>query len=277
MSRTVLFFHPGKLGDFIAGRRPWRAANADHNRAFLRSIGAAVTSLEPRLEVARRGLTFWGEWESDAWGHAMFGVPHTKGVPGCYLEPRPQRRASYSGLHNTESFVFGGPFLYSNCMQAAFPSALGDLRPGDIVLFGSNVANRFALDTVLVIAERHDYHPATWAEDLPPHLLRPSFEVATLGPLSSASGGECSAPPNKHFTLFVGATPQRPRSDGAFSFVPAKLTSEEPPTFQRPNILDTKQNEGVAGDVPVHWLEVARRVLDSGLVLATAFDEPPTS
>jgi hypothetical protein len=280
MHRTVLFFHSGRLGDFFLGRREWRKNADPHQRAFLRSQGVAVTSMAPRSSNAGRSMMFWGEWEADAWSHELYGSRATRNSPGCYLEPRPRRRSNYSGLHNTDPFVFGGPFLYSNCMQPSFPNALGDLQKGDVVLFGSNVADEFALDTVLVISERHAFHPASWQKDLPPELVRPSFEVATLSPLVSGrrddDGTRC-VPTDQMLTLYVGATPANPRSDGAFSFVPAKLVDDEPAPFARPVIAATEQNQGVAAGVPISWHEVAQSVLDSGLVLATSFDEPPVS
>src|SRR5262245_32289588 len=82
----VLFFHPGKVGDFVAGRRAWRRASDAHERAFLRARGTAITGLSPRTS-AQRSVTFWGEWEADAFGHEMFGDAG-RTPPHCCLEPR---------------------------------------------------------------------------------------------------------------------------------------------------------------------------------------------
>lgn len=55
------------------------------------------------------------------------------------------------GLHNTDPFIFGDQFLYSNCKQ---PSSLRlrSLDRGSVIAFGSRKAGRWLLDTVLVVA-----------------------------------------------------------------------------------------------------------------------------
>ena len=60
------------------------------------------------------------------------------------------------GLHNTDPFIFGDRFLYSNCKQAT-STRLRSLGRGSVIAFGSHTARRWVLDTVMVVAGSVDY------------------------------------------------------------------------------------------------------------------------
>lgn len=260
------------MGPSCKGPRPWRS-QARHQRAFLHSVGSAVTALGKTEVRIDSGMTFWGEWEADGVGHHI--ASPRGGEPAWYLEPALKLRRSYVGLQNTDPFVFGGPFLYSNCLQPSFPF-LRDLAVDDMILFGSHVGGSFALDTVFVIADKHRYDPTRLA-DLPAVVRRLSFEIATLGPLGAGFVETGCASPTADLTLFIGRTPSNPRADdGAFSFVPAKIVRTDPESFLRPELFPygKTQGAGVYRECPVSWRSVANSVLNAQLVLGTAFDEP---
>ena len=69
-------------------------------------------------------------------------------------------KGTYASLHNTDPFIFGGCFLYSNCYQT---NSLGlrNLAKGSVIAFGSKVNRepKWALDTVLVVRDSFPYDP----------------------------------------------------------------------------------------------------------------------
>lgn len=269
---TVLFFHPGGATEHIEGRRPWRSNSEPHERAFLRSAGRARSSSSDGGHVYEGPLTFWGEWEADAVGFALDPGGPT-GLPTSVLEPAlPSTRANLGSLHNTDPFVFGGPFLYSNCQQPWSP-LLRSLERGDVIFFGSQLDGAFVLDTVFVVDRRYPFVPARLTAASLPNLPE-SFRSATLGPLSyKICDAERTAPPETELSLYVGATPDAP-VDGMFSFVPALGARPEARPFKRPSLCPSRQGQGISTKTEVCWADAVRVVLDAGLLLGTHFDEP---
>lgn len=268
---TILLFHPGRHDRACGGVRRWRRCADGHRRAFLVADGTAVSGSQRSTLKRKRGrLAFWGEWEADA---IVWPLPNalSKALPNGYLEPRLQRRTTYTALQNTDPLVLGGPFVWSICGQPSYVG-LRSLERGDVVLFGSQLSGDFVLDTVLVIAERFTYHLPNWRSGIPRRVRRKSVEIATLGPLAALSPATCTnAGP---FSLYVGATPDDP-VDGRFSFVPGQLIQGTPTAFKRPVIYRTRQTQGVSYQAPLGWEEVVDIVLSANLVLGTQLDEPP--
>lgn len=265
--KNILFFHPGGAPEEIQGRRPWRKNVDAHERAFLRARGRAVSSAAQGAQVHDGPLTFWGEWEADAWGYALApgGEP---GLPTFVFEPRkPSRPANLGLMHNTDPFVFDGPFLYSNCRQASLP-LLRSLDRGDVLFFGSQLGGQFVLDTVFVVRERYPYRPARWRQArLPP--LPESFVAATLGPLGvRIRDPNVDLPPDTELVLYVGATPDDP-VDGMFSFVPALAAQPTAKAFRRPTLCE-KKGRSIDSTTNVTWVDAVRVVTSAGLLLATS-------
>ena len=115
-------------------------------------------------------------------------------------------RASPEGFRqNTDPWVFGNSFLYSNCKQLTprgNPSALQGLSRGSLVLFGSSTGGRFVIDTVFVVAE--GVCTFTPASDNP---LPAAFRECTFDSYGHSMTGTAPQP-----SLCIGARHLRNRS-----------------------------------------------------------------
>ncbi|MGC2450497.1 MAG: hypothetical protein WA477_22795, partial [Candidatus Sulfotelmatobacter sp.] len=77
-----------------------------------------------------------------------------------YIVPK-----SYSGLQNTDPFVFGQQFHYTGCQQRTTKGAtqLRCLSKGSVILFGScEDRSAFVLDTVFVVDRWVDHDRANY-------------------------------------------------------------------------------------------------------------------
>ncbi|MQA00931.1 MAG: hypothetical protein GEU80_16695 [Dehalococcoidia bacterium] len=269
----VQFPHPGaehQPGDAV--RQPWNRGL--HGRKFLVSPGRYV---DGPGEEKTANIVFWGEWEApslieDRW-------PYAGRLP-CYLHrPVWERPRDRDARQNTDPWVFGDQFRYSNCRQLTYrsnPSALQSLAPGSIILFGSKLDRQFVLDTVFVVRDRRPYSP----RDASTLDVDESFRICTVESLvTTGSGGDS-------FTLYRGATLEAP-INGMFSFVPAMFAGEADPRFARPaielpgyvNPASAQAASGAGTTVEptvIHeqWCRVRDQVLAAGCVLGVHLDTP---
>lgn len=218
----VQFPHPGgehvPKGDWM----PWNTGA--HRRKFLISRGTRLDDDGRRQEA---DLLFWGEWEPPShvvrrWSRArsLPTVLHRPCVADPPLGPR----------QNTDPWVFGDAFVYSNCKQlnarpSRSPSALQRLDRGSIVLFGSASDGWFVLDTLLVVGDVvGEFTPVDGDLD-----FEPTFRRCTVDSLTTDDTATTS------LTLFRGATTEVP-VDGMFSFVPCIEATDPRQRFKRPMI-----------------------------------------
>ncbi len=270
----VQFPHPGgEHWPDPEGGKGWNTYDSRHARKFMQLSGNWIAG-----DGSAHGgeLWAWGEWEAqselarslDASGGP--GLPHHLWQP-YYVVPQD----GYERLHNTDPFIFGERFLYSNCQQPSRPG-LRRLGRGSVIAFGSKRGG-WVLDTVLVVADSVDYsapeaHLALVDE------VSEAFLHVTAGPL--AGNGEETA-----LRLYRGATPDDP-VEGMFSFFPAMPAGRDA-GFERPGVeLDAryftqtlaqnhKRSCGLPSDV-LHalWEQLAAQVREAGLVLGTYAEVP---
>jgi len=240
-------------------------------------------------------LWAWGEWEPESDVVRRFSAsPSGLRRPRFLWNPYHVPKVNYRGLHNTDPFIFGERFLYSNCGQTSSNKAgLKHLAQGSVIAFGSgkeiNGRRRWMLDTVLVVRDFIDYEMCEartelkgWASD--------TFLEVVGGPLSDYDGetscsGACG-PIAGRLRLYRGATPDDP-VEGMFSFFPAVPAGGEkgfprplidlpgeyfnPGSWQAPKGLGF----GRSGDeLSGQWKRLVRQVHDAGLVLGTHADLP---
>ena len=132
-------------------------------------------------------LRAWGEWEPES-DLVCENDPHHPRFLWCpYWVPKD----NYRGLHNTDPFIFGERFLYSNCRQTAqAKKGLKHLAQGSVIAFGSGKKiagkRKWVLDTVFVIADSIEYNPLD-----PPKALKgrvsETFLSVTGGPLTACA------------------------------------------------------------------------------------------
>lgn len=168
MAKIIQFSHPGKdltykqkTSDayiFTAEDEGYRFWNneADHKRKFIRSKGQYLekkgsTSFE--TEPKKGIINFWGEWEPQS----KFTLTGTddKELPPAIHEPL---YSDYGkGCHNTDPFVFGDCFYYTNCKQYQEGNGkkMLSLDEYSIILYGSEIdRSKFVLDTLFVIESK---------------------------------------------------------------------------------------------------------------------------
>ena len=167
-------------------------------------------------------LWAWGEWEPESDLIRKLDRPRSSRNHPRYLwQPYYVPRDDYGGLHNTDPFIFGDCFLYSNCGQVGSSRrGLKHLDQGSVIAFGSGRKadgdKKWMLDTVLVVRESCDYNPLESHEALE-FKVPDAFLKVTDGPLAA----DLAQNPEKGgFQLYRGATRDDPIYE-MFSFFPA--------------------------------------------------------
>ena len=229
----------------------------------------------------RGELWAWGEWEPESLLLDRLAQPGgNEDCPRFLWQPYYVPKDSYRGLHNTDPFIFGERFLYSNCRQPTSPS-LKRLDKGSVIAFGSckkRGGERWLIDTVFVVADSASYRVSEAGR-----LLRDQtsevFSIVTGGPLSDNEEAGCAA--DESFRLYRGATLDDP-VDKMFSFFPARSAGGGE-GFPRPVInLPSKYfnprvcmaAKGVSSELSrdvLHsiWTDLVEQVRQAGLVLGT--------
>jgi hypothetical protein len=272
----VQFPHPG--GEHVPRDNLMAWNTAPHRRKFLKNPGSIVR--DDGTVVFQGPLTLWGEWEPPSTiKHRWEPEP---GLPTVLHEPRWEDPGPPGRRQNTDPWVFGPNFLYSNCKQlnpTGTPSAMQRQQTGSVILFGSSRDGEFVLDTVFVVADVVvQFRPL----DGVPGASR-AFNVCTARSLAAE-------PPHISqgtFTLFRGATPQQ-RVNGMFSFVPCRRWATGGCRFARPavrlsgiiNPLSWQAPSGAKmlrkpAQVARAWADVVKQVTAAGLELGVDLLEPP--
>ena len=271
----VQFSHPGQEHEpDLGGEKMWNNSNLKHKRKFMQFRGEWI---EQDGGTRTGDLCAWGEWEPESDLIRKLDQPGgSLQYPRYLWHPYYMSRANYAGLHNTDPFIFGERFLYSNCGQTSKPG-LKHLGDGSVIAFGSGKSikgeRRWMLDTVLVVKDSVEYRAPEelmvldeWVSDA---FLHYHFLVATGGLLTDSG------------RLYWGATPDD-AVDGMFSFFPAMpadgglgfprplidLPCEyfNPKSWQSPKGL---RRERTGEKLRGLWECLATQVHDVGLVLGT--------
>lgn len=299
----VQFPHPGKEHDRVSGTT-WNENKNPHRRKFMQFLGRYLD----RNGILHGGeLWAWGEWEPQSEHLRTFDNPRTlHGSPHPSHLWKPYYTLAdnhYYKLHNTDPFIFGDAFLYSNCKQRTSKTDkatnLQNLGKGSVIVFGSGKNDiegerQWMLDTVFVVRDFVDYDPHTmqmkqggaWEplifEDgwKPPDAF---FEVVG-GPFGYTQ--DATPLPLSHtetkYRLYRGATPHKP-IDGMYSFFPA-IRAGKDHGFARPfiNLQDTERfnprfwqgTKGLTKDLNRDerknlWKKLVECVCQEGMVLGT--------
>ena len=266
-------------------------SRASHARKFMQLSGHWIG---PDGHTGGGDLWAWGEWEPQSQLLDRLDGPRERGYPqylwGPYYE-MPERGCG--GLHNTDPFIFGDRFPYSNCKQAS-STRLRSLGRGSVIAFGSHTAGRWVLDTVMVIAGSVDYAPGR-ARSALAGLVPDAFVDVTAGPLADnrqdtscgpapvrrgGCGGRAGDDADVKLRLYWGATPEDPVGE-MFSFFPA-MPADRARRFPRPGIelpdwcfttslrQGHKQSCGLsAQSIRPLWGSLTEQVHGAGLVLGT--------
>ena len=202
---------------------------------------------------------------------------------------------------NTDPWVFGDQFLYSNCKQlgprrevrtarqytpSRQPTFLQRLKRGSIIIFGSVVEQGFVVDTVFVVKDSRQY-----TSQNPPIEVSAAFQFCTIESLAAENAGESalcgSGSANEFYTLYSGVTyEERQKYNNAYSFVPCRRADAKNCRFERPSIelpdyinpssQRTPSRKLVDADGAYSvWEAVRNRVIDEKCLLGIWFETPP--
>jgi len=229
---VVQFPHPGTEHKPPEDQDIMQWNTKSHRRKFLKAPGRL---LGHDGDLIQTDVVFWGEYEAAS--RVIQRWPVSGGRPTALHEPLLTVPPDSPKRQNTDPWVFGSRFLYSNCKQltpSGGPSALQSLPRGSVILFGSQIHRRFCLDTVFVVAKAIPYRARNAAE-LP---VNEAFRTCTIESLAAYEHPTIDVP-NARFTLYLGATCGDP-VDGMFSFTPARSADDGRLRFARPPYNDAR-------------------------------------
>jgi hypothetical protein len=272
----VQFMHPGVEHQPDSDAHiSWN--RRQHRRKFLNGHGNLFDG-----DVLRNSqFSFWGEWEPESRVLAEYKRSNRR-LPRYLFEPYYEIPDSYVSLQNTDPFVFGERFYYTGCLQHTRrgPTQLRNLAVGSVVLFGSYMESRFALDTVLVVGDFVDHERTSYELLLRDRLSQTYWDVTVRPWYHNATD------PDRSYRLYFGATYREP-ANGMYSFTPCLPSSGAPRPFERPllhlpGIVNPALKQGKKlnpqpdlPEVRKLWERVVDQVLDDDLALAVGIDLPP--
>ena len=241
MADLVQLSHPGKQIN-LAGQNPmhyvgfnrlyglrlWNTEDT-HYRKFLKIRGKYICKdiTNPPKEDE---IYFWGEWEPFSIYKRLNSVKNNPNFPNSIHFPI-MSKPPKSG-QNTDPYVFGEHFHYSNCRQEP---RLRNLANNSIILFGTEYYNgvnknnpHFALDTVFIIGKSINaskYNKKNYSN---------LFHRVTIEKLKDYK--------NSSYCLYSGKMYHdiKDSNNEIFSFFPCKLSNSSP--FERVRIYGNDLN-----------------------------------
>lgn len=229
----IQFSHPGKELEIKSGNKQdgkaykfsteysgFRFWNNDgHKRKFMCHEGWYLENMGNSFNpIPQKGeFYFWGEWEAQSefllTGNQFSTQPS---IPHAVHKPIFSNRGK--GVKNSDPFVFGEHFYYTNCKQSKEKAGkiLLNLPAKSIILFGSERNKTdFVIDTVFVVNSKETVADYKKQPTLYPQMLR---DVT----LDLNEGLE-----DRHF-LYKGMMydfcTEKPRNEAdIFSFIPCKI------------------------------------------------------
>ena len=267
----IQFHHPGAEHDLNSGSG-WNTSDNGHRRKFMQFHGRW---LDDHDETQSGVMWTWGEWEAQSRRLSDLDQSQDPRLPSRLWHPYYEPMPDYRRLQNTDPFIFGRRFLYSNCKQNG---ALKRLGPGSVIAFGSHFRGEWVLDTVFVASCSIEYHTRDMRAELAKRAPSAFLEV-TGGPMTSNNRPET-------LRLYYGATHDEP-VDGMFSFFPATPAGGAR-GFKRPRIdlareyfdkTQTRRERGRWKNLAPEtrrglWGSLVRQVRAAGLVLGTYAELP---
>lgn len=267
----------------IRGVKPWN--RSAHKRNFIVLPGEAIVAKgdEPkRFE----DISFWGEWEPEAKIVKHFDEADSPITPRRLIAPLfPKDMPESNGDHccgNTDPFVFGEHFKYSNCRQyfRGRPNRLQYLLAGSLILFGGIYQHDFWLDTVFVVKDKLKYKGCDCQNQKMQDFLGadyPFFHAATLKPIAASRDMQ-----KLNYTLYLGQTWWE--NPNYFSFAPCDVNERTFPKVRlTPKMIqklsENANNYTVLGEyeepspTPQEvWNKIVDEVFAQGLSLGVRFD-----
>lgn len=276
----IQFIHPG--GEHIPDNDleiGWNTG--DHKRKFMKGRGEYIRN----GTIHENNLIFWGEWEPQSTVIEKY-PPSTNHEPNYLYSPYYKDPNDKRWKQNSDPFVFGDNFFYSNCKQSSAKrvNQMRYLKLGSLILFGSCIDKKsFVIDTVFIVDSFMDFHTDN-VEELQ-DLVPKEFYDVTLTQLSSkmTCSGENKAAP-LDLRLYKGATYDKP-INGMFSFFPALpyVTGLKfaRPIITLPGVITDNLTQGYKltiepniKNIKTTWDSVVKQLYDQNLALGISVEMP---
>ena len=182
-----------------------------HSRRLVLHPGDYVNAQE---RIVSADLVFWTEWEA-----CTSAIPLTPSSRHAaqWLHTALSPLSGRIGESNTDPCVFGSSFKYCCCQQTP-EGTMRRLPPGSLILFGSCLDHRFALDTVFVIGGAGVPYDASDPKELDGLGVSPEYRELALNRLKSGL-----------LTFYRGKTAAQAAAGQPYSFTPAKPFDEHDP------------------------------------------------
>lgn len=209
------------------GLRFWNNERS-HKRKFIQHPGWYLECTGDAFDpIPKKGeICFWGEWEPQSW-FKLTGNRYSKSPALPHAIHYPVFSTHGTQIHNTDPFVFGQHFYYTNCKQWSYPF-LRSLTNGTIIIFGSEKGKSdFILDTVFVVGSSELVQDsANHSTDYPLTLRQATIDLhAGLSPNLRLYRGK----------MYDSHNPYMENKPEPFCFVPCK-TDGDLRGFERPVI-----------------------------------------
>lgn len=256
MSKIIQFMHPGRYNcqeDCIK----WNCGR--HKRKLIKNEIRYIENGSLKNSIGY----LWGEWEPESYCKKENGFfVHTIKYPSDVIFNTANscidccsKKTDYL---NTDPYVFGDHFIYSNCMQRKYKE-LQNLVENDIILFGSKSKGGFILDTLFVVDR----------EIKPDEIYSACFKKATYQFIK-----------NDNFKIYKAKMYDPQKAKEIYSFFPCSNYPFKRPVIDLEYIHSIKQ--GVcylhkkypytkSEDV---WNEILNIIKDNGLYIGISTIEP---
>jgi len=221
MPSIVQFYHPGSehgYDTFYKDNIYYKNWNkGKHKRKFIINDGKYIE----KNKIYEGKMIFWCEWEPPSFVKTIITpentLPHEKFPEYLHYPflPSNEKIKNYqeNNYQNTDPFIFGDSFKYSICRQDSCP-VLKNLEKGSIILFGSHINKRFAIDTIFVVNELIKYNSAL-------DEVLEKYGLYTEIVMKMACRERLNKNNNLNRVLYIGATYEN-KVNGMFSYIPVK-------------------------------------------------------
>ena len=205
--RFIQLSHPGSEATRVCGEA-WHSTADGHQRKFMQFNGRWTAE---NGDKHRDQLWAWGEWEAQSELLRGLDCPGGPELPISLWSPFYAVTDDCRELHNTDPFIFGERFLYSNCQQwGTRRNGLRCLDRGSVIAFGSRVSREWVLDTVLVVEDFIDYEAKDVRSMLADSTPEAFLEV-TGAPIRTGTGRSGSTGARRQTLRWMRCTASSPR------------------------------------------------------------------
>lgn len=313
MSKFIQFLHSFKE------HKPNKNNSIDwnytaHFRKFVEIKGKYLKFVENEVNIVSDDLLVWCEWEPQSSAKRINET--RKDYPKFIYKPyfdlsasltklikkRDPKKNYYANRQNTDPYIFGSDFHYFVCRQTTKKgyTALTNLQPGDVILFGSNYKTEqwdsikttpnetwFVLDTVFVVSDKEPiiYRPDNFTNKIKGKVSDDYYQISFISAFSGDLDNQNNSNYNEGFKLYFGASYKNPYN-GMFSFVPTLPKNEiTEKGFRRPkisicNVISNGQNTNFkvtstnSQKTKDYWERTVEQVLSQKLHLGVEFEMP---